>query len=384
MKKISPGALAALLLTALLAAPAGAAGPANVTVRVEGSAQTLLPHSAVITTTAPVVKDGANACTGTSALGALDRAVASDWAGYWGGAGLGYAVETIKGETHNDPFPADPAQYWSFWVNYRHQDQGLCGTELQEGDDVIMLVDCYSAKGACAPASPLRLSNVPPTMARGQSLTVRVDEYGVEDPTAFPTVTTSGPAAGATVNYGTATATTGPDGTAQLTFTEPGLVSIRVSKPDRVRTAGLTCVTTGSDGNCGTQLPPGAVLGTENPDDKSAPVASFSRLRNGKVYKRERAPRKIAGKVTPDPSGLLSVRLSILRRTATGCWAFDGETERFKPHRCGGRRSFRIGDRAEWSYLLPKRLPEGRYTIRAVAIDKAGNDSATKVVIRVR
>src|SRR5215207_258635 len=288
MKKIPLGAFAALLAAMLLAAPAQAA---NVTVRVEGETQTLLPRSAVATDGNPVLVDGSNSCRGTSAGGALYKAVGGDMGGSWGS--FGFLLKTIKGETHDDPFPADPAEYWSFWVNYRFQDQGLCGTELQEGDDVIMLVDCYSAKGACAPASPLRLSNVPPTMARGQSLTVRVDEYGVEDPTAFPTVTTSGPAAGATVNYGTAAATTGPDGTAQLTFTEPGLVSIRVSKPDRVRTAGLTCVTTGSDGNCGTQLPPGAVLGTENPDDKSAPVASFSRLRNGKVYKRERAPRKI-------------------------------------------------------------------------------------------
>ena len=124
MKKISTGALAALLATALLAPPADAA-PANVTVRVEGAAQTLLLRSAVRTTDVPVVKDGTNSCTGTSALGALDRAVGGDWDGYWGGAGFGYAVETIKGETHNDPFPADPAQYWSFWVNYRYQDQGL-------------------------------------------------------------------------------------------------------------------------------------------------------------------------------------------------------------------------------------------------------------------
>ena len=151
-----------------------------------------------------------------------------------------------------------------------------------------------------------------------------------------------------------------------------------------MRTAALTCVTSGSDGNCGTQLPPSAVLGTEKPDDKTAPVASFSRLADGKVFKRGRGPRKLEGSVTPDPSGLLSVRLSILRKADGRCWAFDGASERFKRHRCGGWRSFRIGDRADWSYLLPKRLGKGRYTIRAAAIDKAGNDSATQVEIRVR
>ena len=119
-------------------------------------------------------------------------------------------------------------------------------------------------------------------------------------------------------------------------------------------------------------------------DDTTAPVASFARLKHGKVYRRKRAPRRIAGTVTPDPSGLLSVRLSILRKRGDRCWTFDGARERFERHRCGGRDSFRIGDRADWSYLLPARLRRGRYTIRATAIDRAGNDSSKRVVIRVR
>ena len=385
MRKVSTGALAASLASALIAAPAGAAAPANVTVRVEGAAQTLLPRSAVTTTTAPVVKDGTNSCSGTSALGALDRAVAGDWAGYWGGAGLGYAVETIKGETHNDPFPADPAQYWSFWVNYRYQDQGLCGTELQEGDDVLMFVDCFSQTNACSSQTPLRISDVPATVAPGQPFSVRLEEFTTSyDAGANSTTTTPEPAEGATITAAGQTVTTGADGTAQLAFSTPGPVSIEATKAGHVRTAALTCVTSGSDGNCGTQVPPSAVLGTEKPDDKTAPVASFSSLADGKVFKRGRGPRKLEGSVTPDPSGLLSVRLSILRKADGRCWSFDGASERFERHRCGGRSSFRIGDRADWSYLLPKRLGKGRYTIRAAAIDKAGNDSVTQVEIRVR
>ena len=73
-----------------------------------------------------------------------------------------------------------------------------------------------------------------------------------------------------------------------------------------------------------------------------------------------------------------------MRKRGDRCWTFDGASERFERHRCGGRDSFRIGDRADWSYLLPARLRRGRYTIRATAIDKAGNDSSTRMVIRVR
>jgi hypothetical protein len=212
-------------------------------------------------------------------------------------------------------------------------------------------------------------------------VTVKVVQYS---PPVYPaTQTTSAPAAGATVSGVGASAVTGAGGAAVLRFPRPGAFVVKASKPGSVVSAGERvtvsaapvvappCHTSGTDGLCGTK-------------DSEAPVASFARLKNGKVFKRKRAPRKIEGSVTPDPSGLLSVRLSIVRKRGDRCSAFDGATERYRRHRCRGSRSFRIGDRAEWSYLLPKRLGKGRYTIRAVAIDKAGNDASTRVVIRVR
>ena len=78
------------------------------------------------------------------------------------------------------------------------------------------------------------------------------------------------------------------------------------------------------------------------------------------------------------------MRLAISRRVGERCWAFDGAAERFERHRCGGSRSFRIGDRADWSYLLPKRLARGRYTIRVAAIDNAGNAASSTTRIRVK
>ena len=41
--------------------------------------------------------------------------------------------------------------------------------------------------------------------------------------------------------------------------------------------------------------------------------------------------------------------------------------------RCGRGSFFRIGDRADWSYLLPKRLGRGRYVLEVKAIDGAFN-----------
>src|ERR1700682_5980936 len=67
------------------ATPARAAGPAAVTVRVEGLTETKLASTQVTTTTTPVVKDGnpAHSCPGTSAAGALQLATAGNWSGTW-------------------------------------------------------------------------------------------------------------------------------------------------------------------------------------------------------------------------------------------------------------------------------------------------------------
>ena len=205
------------------------AGPANVTVRVEGDSQTLVPATRVATDTTPVLVEGSDSCSGTSAGGALVKATGGDVGGEWGG--FGFQLFTVKGETHNDPFPADPSRYWSFWVNYTYQDQGLCSTELQDGDEVLLFVDCFSSTAQCDPTTPLRLSGVPATIAPGQPFTVKVEEFTtVYDPVANKTSTTPEPAEDATVTAAGQTVTTGADGTAQLTLSGGGPVTIAVSE----------------------------------------------------------------------------------------------------------------------------------------------------------
>jgi hypothetical protein len=371
MRRLVPGALAGLAAATLLVSPASAA---NVTVRVEGDAQTLLPRTAVTTSAdVRVGKPGQPTCDGTSALAALDKATGGNWAGPYSSQFSTYSIETLMGETHD----ASTSSYWPLWVNYTYASMGVCGQQVQEGDELLFVPECYAA--GCTPASPLRLSGLPATVTPGASVTVRVDEYS---PNSAPA-----PSAGATVTFGGATATTGADGTAQLTFGGSGPTSVQATKPGRVRSATeATCVTTGSDGACGTTTPGGAPPPPplEAAKDETAPVASISGLRRGKVFSRKRAPRTLRGTVSADPSGIKSVRLSILRRVGKRCWAFDGRSEQFERHRCRGSKSFRIGDRAEWSYLLPQRLPRGRYTIRVAAIDRAGNDSVAETEIRVR
>jgi hypothetical protein len=363
MRKICPSVLAALVVTALLAAPAAAA-PGKVAVRIEGDAQTLLPRTVVTTTETPVGKPGQPTCSGTSALGAVELATKGNWSGPYDAGFQSYNVKLLMGETHDDA----TSSYWAFWINYTYASLGVCGQQTQEGDDVLFVPECYAA--GCSPTSPLRISGLPRTVAPGKSVTVRVDAYTAP---VFPsTTTTVAPAAGATISYGDNAATTGSDGTARLTFSGVGEKTVQATKPGYVRSASeTTCLTSGDDGRCGT-------------DDEVAPAVSFRKLKTGQVYERKRAPRRIAGSVTSDPSGLRAVRLGIARKLGDRCWGFSGAKERFKRRGCDDERKFRIGDRQVWSYLLPERLPKGRYQIRAVAVDNAGNRSARRVVIRVR
>lgn len=376
-----PGLFAGLLLLVLAAAfapPAAVAAPSAVTVRVEGKTQTLVPRVGVTTTTTPVVKDGnpAHSCTGTSAAGALELATVGAWGGTWFD-GLGYAVENVKGESHAFPDP----DFFTFWLNNRESAVGVCGAELQAGDEVLIFVArCESAPAPvyCSnpPVLPLGLT-APKKATIGAPFNVTVVEHATNG--------TPTPVAGATVNGGAAPATTGADGVASVTLAQGGDAMLRATKANRAPSASeAVCATNGSDGLCGTTVPvtvatPCVHDGDDGrcgtPDRKHA----FSFIRGIAEQQRFRAggaPRTLRGDVSTDPSGLASVKLRLTRAGGgRGCAYFSGRSERFRPMRCGAKNGsyFRLGDRAGWSYLLPGALGRGRYVLDVVAIDKAGN-----------
>jgi len=340
---------------------------ADVSVRVEGAGDTLVPRTQLSTPTASVTKDGANSCTGSSAAGALERVTGGDWGGTWMGAAVGYSVERIKTETYTFSSPT-AGNFWSLWVNYRPSQTGVCGTELGTGDDVLLFPDCYG--GGCVNPSPLKLT-APRTAAPGEPFTAKVTEM-----IASGASVTEEPAAGATVRTQTAAFTTAADGTVEI----PGQASpaeLRATKPGRVRSATETvCVTSGVDGRCGTDA------------DRSAPTVNIFSPKHDRARYR-RGPRRIAGAVSEDPSGLHHVKLRLNRMYRNKCYAYGSRSERFRRVTCGKGWYFSIGDRESWSYLLPERLPRGRYVLRAVAIDGSGNRSAlrtgsSRVKFRVR
>lgn len=375
-----PHRLLAVLIGGLLlalAVPAfAAAAPANVTLRVEGSSQTLVPRTPLRTVDQAVNKDGVagHDCPGTSAAGALEVGTAGDWSGTFF-SGLGYTVERVKGESHVFPEP----DFFELWINNRSQAVGICSAELQEGDDVLIFpARCDVGPPpdfACQnpPVLPLGLS-VPATVAPGAPFNVSVVSFASDG--------TPSPVAGAAIEGADAPATTDAAGVAVVSLAAGGPRSLKATRTGNARSAAqAVCATTGSDGLCGTSVP-AAACETNGSDgrcgtrDRTAPLARIVGIAEQQRFARGKGPRTLSVQVTPDASGLLVVKLRLTRTLGPRCTYFSGKLERFRPTRgCGASNGFwfAIGDREDASYLLPSALPRGHYVLDVNVVDKAFN-----------
>lgn len=357
--RISRLLVGGLLALAVFAPGAGAAAGPTVSVRVEGQAATLLPRTTVTTSTDPV--QGGGNCSGTSAAGALDRAVGGNW-------DKQAFTQTILGETH--AYAAN--DYWNFWINGTYSQVGICSYEVQPGDRILMLVQVDDSSYRPT-VFPLTLDGVPARASRGVPFEVTVNELRTDG-----TATTPAPAAGATISGEGFAVTTGADGRATLALERTGTVTLTATKAGRVASDPETvCVSEGEDGTCGTR-------------DSRPAEAWIGGIAEGQVFEPGRGPRELSGTVgsrpgatgraasraaAGDPSGLLMVKLRLTRNDGGRCSYFSGRREVFRPARCGAANGFwfRIGDRADWSYLLPGRLTRGRYVLDVNAIDRAYN-----------
>lgn len=360
---------AAVLLALLCATPAHAA---NVTVRVEGANATLLPETVVNVDGSGVPGLG---CPNTAAE-ALDKATKGNW------ERTAFA-STIMGETLT--FTVAEPWYWGEWVDGKY-GAGLCNDAVKEGSEVLLIADLSDPVTYGPTVLPTYVTGVPAGgITLGQSVTVKV-EQSVTD--GSPGNGTRQPLAGATVTAGQATATTGADGTATITPTAEGLFDVRAVKGrQRSATRKLAvgaaavaqakaeaqaqstlgpCTTSGTDGRCGSR-------------DTEAPLVTLAGIADRAVLKLGKAPRRLSGQVAADPSGIAAVKLRIARRLGAKCWYYSGKLERFRGARCGVAHAkwFKIGEDADWSYLLPAQLPKGGYTIDVKAFDKAGNVVST-------
>ena len=369
---------AGAFLALVLALPASAA---TVSVRVEGSTRTLVPQTSVTPSAAVVVDKtatGGTTCDGAKGGGALELATGGDWGGT--AFSFGQAVEVIKGESH----VFGTGAFWNLSVNNAPASVGICDYEPVEGDEILLYAACDGPPApGCFSEDPLDVRG-PATAAPGAPVTIAVDEY-TSPSGATPT---KAPAAGATVAGGGVTATTAADGTAAVTLTERGPVTLTATKNARVRDELNLCVTDGADGFCGTTAPGAATpppptgetpCQTSGDDgrcgtrDRRAPQATITGIREQQRFTRRGAPRELAATVADDPSGLQAVKLGLSRSSGGRCWVLSGKRAAFRRARCGHHAVFGVGTASDVSYLLPTRLPRGRYVLDVVAIDKAFN-----------
>jgi hypothetical protein len=376
MKLRSPAGLTAgLVVSMLFAVPAAAAGPATVNVRVEGAQSTI--YEGTLTTDARTITmgpgptfgapypGGTHLCDGRSggnpgkyagpggspntALDDASKLGAFSWYGFFDSGFGDFFVATIGGEG------AIAGPYWDVRTEYESNAFGGCQIELDNGDEVLFAIDAFGKPG-------LKLSG-PATARPGVPFPVSVTDGDTD--AVVPDATVGGQV-------------TQPDGRASVQFDTPGPKTLKASKDGTVRSNALNvCVTSGTDGACGTVQP--------SAPDRTAPVATIAGIRDGQAFSRRGAPRELRGSVTADPSGLWAVKIRLTRRLGKTCWYFSGSKEQFLKRTCGKQYAFKVGDRTDWSYLLPARLPRGRYVLDSYAIDNVFNHGASQTVrFRVR
>jgi hypothetical protein len=352
------------VLALLLLCPPALAVPVTVQLRVEGASSTIF-EGPVTTDGKTIDKDagphpcdgtngGANPSPGPTMTSALDDAAIAagfTWDGNWADE-FGFEDFLID---RVGPDAADPAtsRFWGIALNFAATQVGGCQQQVQAGDEVLFAYDFFSKSHL------LKLTGAT-TAAVGQPLTVAVTD-GKD----------GSPIEGASVG----TAVTDSAGQATLGFDSPGLKRLKAEKADSVRSnAFLVCVSQTGVENCGVPVAQlGSQLGAvKRVRDSRAPLARISGPRNGATYRR--GPRLLRGTASDDASGVSVVKLA-LRRHVPGrnCRWWSGRRERFVGNHCHKVFFFAIGEDPAWSYLLPRRLPRGRYVLDVKAFDRERN-----------
>lgn len=387
-------AIAAVAVLLSAGAPALAATPGVVTVRVVGPAptfETLTPLTQVTTTASTLTKYGGS-CSGTSAAAALDVATAGRWEGSWSLEFGDYEVTSIDGLSL-PPFQSGESGYWAFWLDYKEAEVGVCKQQLNPGDQALFFPACYGE--ACPPAPNVLDLQAPESAEAKAPVTITVVAHTPEGK--------EQPAAGVVVSGGGASGETDSTGKATLTFAGAGSYALHAGQSGAVPGEALICVHAGDDGTCGTPPPPPgssmpSALPTETPvatpvitpyTGPYALVARASEPLDSHAYARHAAPRELAGNIIAH-SRVTSVSIR-LRRTWRGrCWAYDGTQARLVRVRCRVGNFFKLqSPSTAFRYLLPRRLPPGRYVYDIAATDAAGNSApldrgSSRIVFYVR
>jgi hypothetical protein len=402
--------LAGPCLCALLCAPAFAA-PVTVNLRVEGSATTLFegPVTAEPETIEAPSSRGPHPCdysengvanesalggflaaTPTTALHEATRIAGLTFDATWFGSGPeklanpgDFFVTQIGPDKEETvaPFAA-----WGLAINYTTSEVGGCEVALIPGTEVLWAYNYFNLTHL------LSLSG-PPTVEAGELFTVRVTDGHSGEPI-------SGAAIGEDIGGVTTVIPGGPltnaNGEAAVVLTHAGAVMLKATRSDSVRSGGLAvCVHAGSDGTCGTTVVQGSGgSSTLTPNAKlpaGPDLAEVVGVKSGHIYSRRKAPRVLEGRVNVfEGDTLRQTRMLLERRDGDHCFNFSGSRESFvRARKCGTASFFSVGVTESFSYLLPARLPAGRYVYDVDAVEGTGKitklvSGVSHVVFRVK
>jgi len=377
MKHHRIGTLGVLLATVAACAPAAAtAAPVTVNLRVEGSAGTVFEGP--VATDAKAIttgSGGSHECDGTQGgnptgatpggtpTTALDDAAHDTgftWDGRYGVGGFDdFLVERLAGDGTVGTFGSSS---WSLSVDRVAASVGGCQMRVNNGDTVLWEWTQYGENN-------LELS-APAKAQVGDPVQVTVQQFDASG--------NLSPAAGADV----AGQLTDSNGNATLTFGSPGTQHLKATIANAIRSNAVDiCVFNPGSSACDTAPPSGQVQGAIK--DRLAPSLALRGIRRGKRFHHGHGPRKLSG-TAHDAGGLYQIYFELTRRTHAGCRWYSAKRSVFTRarHSCHARFQ-RLGTKAPWSYLLPKRLPRGKYTLVEKAIDHSFNASRAHVTFRV-
>lgn len=346
-RRITGSVVGALAAASLVAPVAHAGSPAKVSVRAEAPGRTLV-DATITTTRARVKPDGTHVCSGTSAGGALWQATAGGWSGTWYDSFGDYTVDVIDGARG----PADFSAYWAFWINGKLSTTGVCGTELQNGDDVLEFLCTSTPDFSSCTNLPLDLQAI---RSRGGDVDVEVTRLKGDG--------TSAPVAGATVKGGEQPVRTAANGRATIALVD-GQSRLRATHAGDVPSGRLHCQRGAHAATCGSR-------------DRTPPALTVKGIADGQTFAAAKAPRVLRGGAV-DPEGA-GVGFRLTRRAGGACTAFDGHKARFRSCGRSGAPLVDAGDGPRWSYLFPARLEPGSYRLVVYSTDDPGNTRILRI-----
>ena len=272
---------------------------------------------------------------------------------------------------NNAPFAS-----WGFAVNETTSAVGGCQIALVPGSEVLWAYNYFNLPHR------LRLSG-PASAVLGMPFAVHVTDGQTGE-------SLSGASIGQLVSGVTSAipsiSTTDASGNATVTLAHTGVSILKATRAESVRSNGLTVNVVPISACACVGVAPTPLPLITKPD-----VAKIAGVKNGHVYSRHSAPRVLKGVVEIPPGGTLKqVRIRLERRYRGHCWDFSGSRVRFvRARKCDTASFFSVGGSESFSYLLPARLPKGRYVFDIEGVDSAGHvtklvSGVSHVVFRVK